>query len=137
MKPLTVVAIVVVLAVGGFILLRGANTSPSPQPSTTTKQTPTVTSNDTKENTVVYSNSGFSPGSITVKAGTTVVFKNEGGAALWVASGPHPLHTNYSQFDAKKGYLAGESYSFTFDKAGTYKYHNHLAPAHTGTVVVE
>ena len=57
--------------------------------------------------------------------------------SLWVASNPHPIHTDYSDFDAKRGYAKGERYSFTFFKQGTWKYHNHLNPGEGGVIVVE
>ena len=57
--------------------------------------------------------------------------------SLWVASNPHPIHTDYSDFDAKRGYAKGERYSFTFFKQGTWKYHNHLNSGESGVIVVE
>lgn len=90
-----------------------------------------------RENVVTYSETGFSPSILRVKAGTIVVFKNGESEAMWVASNPHPIHTDYSGFDAKRGYANGESYSFTFAKPGTWKYHNHLNPGEGGTIVVE
>ena len=56
---------------------------------------------------------------------------------MWVASAPHPTHTNYPGFDAKQGVASGEKYSFTFDKAGSWNYHDHLIPSNFGTIVVE
>lgn len=87
--------------------------------------------------TVIYSNSGFSPSSITINVGESVVFKNESNVGMWVASAPHPAHTAYQEFDAQKGIAKGEDYVFTFTKAGVWKYHNHLIPSDTGTVIVK
>lgn len=42
----------------------------------------------------------------------------------------------YPEFDAKKEIKPGESYSFTFEKVSSRKYHNHLNPSVTGTVNV-
>lgn len=96
---------------------------------------------------VTYTSSGFSPRTVTVLQGGTVVWVNESGRNMWVASVVHPTHTFYpektasdclgSSFDACVGIANGESFEFTFNSAGSWKYHNHLSPARTGTVVVE
>lgn len=86
---------------------------------------------------VVYTASGFSPKTLTIKTGDTVVFKNNSGEDFWPASGPHPTHTNYPEFDAKKAISSGGSYSFTFTRTGSWKYHNHLNPGSTGTITVQ
>ena len=100
-------------------------TSPAPQPTGPATQT------------VTYATSGFNPQSLTIKAGDTVIFKNNSAADFWPASGPHPAHTNYPEFDAKKDISTGESYSFTFTRTGSWKYHNHLNPNLTGTITVQ
>lgn len=56
---------------------------------------------------------------------------------MWVASNPHPIHTNYPAFDEKAPVINGSSWSFTFDKIGTWGYHNHRNPSSGGTIVVE
>jgi plastocyanin len=100
-------------------------------------QNGTVSGQAESLNTIVYSDSGFSPGSITVKVGDTVMFKNDSAGGMWVASAPHPVHTDYPEFDAKKIYNKGEIYSFTFQKVGTWKFHNHVKPSHFGSVTVQ
>ena len=100
-------------------------TSPAPQPQSVATQT------------VTYTASGFSPKSLTIKAGDTVIFKNNSDSNFWPASGPHPAHTNYPEFDAKQEIAPGATYSFTFTRTGSWKYHNHLNPSLTGTIVVQ
>lgn len=87
--------------------------------------------------TVSYTSSGFSPNNLTIATGTTVTFINNSNGSMWVASDPHPAHTDFSAFDARKGYAKGQSYSFTFSKAGTYGFHNHLRDDDTGTITVQ
>ena len=55
------------------------------------------------------------------------------GSNLWVASDPHPIHSDLPGLDAKG---AKESYSFTFDTAGEWGFHNHLRASDTGTIIV-
>ncbi|OGM93352.1 hypothetical protein A2333_02920 [Candidatus Wolfebacteria bacterium RIFOXYB2_FULL_49_7] len=85
---------------------------------------------------VRYTPAGFSPAPLVVSAGDMVVFRNESTADMWVASAPHPVHTDYPGFDAMRPYAQGESYSFIFTRVGTWKYHNHLNPTHYGSIVV-
>ena len=125
-----------------FIKQRGGNEALAPTNGEVTSQTSTSPPADTSTpvpstKTVTYTTSGFSPGSLTIKTGDTVVFKNNSAADFWPASGPHPTHTNYPEFDAKKAISAGASYSFTFTKTGSWKYHNHLNPTLTGTITVQ
>lgn len=86
---------------------------------------------------VDYSDSGYAPAIIRVKAGTTVNFVNNSSNLMWTASHPHPTHTGLPEFDALKGLPKDQTYSFTFQKTGTWRYHNHLSPAHAGSIVVE
>jgi plastocyanin len=78
-------------------------------------------------NTVSISGMSFSPGSITVKAGTTVTWTNN----------DNMLHTvtaddaSFSSGDMNYG----SSYSHTFSAAGTYPYHCNYHPAMKASVV--
>src|SRR3989344_2395368 len=73
----------------------------------------------------------------------TFIIMDEG--TYWPASASHPSHTVYpttggcigSTFDACKGLAQGESFDFTFNEAGEWKYHDHLNPGRTGTIIVE
>lgn len=85
---------------------------------------------------VTFTDSGFSPKTVTVAAGSTVAFMNESGGSMWVASAIHPTHQLLPGFDQLKSVAKGGSYEYTFAKVGTWTYHNHVAPTQTGTVVV-
>lgn len=97
-----------------------------------------------KEN-IVEMSSGFSPQTLTIQAGQSVIFKNIDTRAIWPASDPHPVHSDYpepggcisSTFDACKGIEPGKSWEFTFTEKGTWTYHDHLGPGMKGTIVVE
>ncbi len=111
------------------------NTTPPPTPPTTPTPTPTPPVSSSPVNISIKS-SGFSPASVTVKKGTTVNFVNDDTKAHWPASAPHPSHTDYSAFDPKQAIAPSDSWSFTFDKVGTWKYHDHFNPTQFGTVIV-
>ncbi len=86
---------------------------------------------------VIITDEGFSPATLTVKAGTTVVFTNNGQGLHWPVSDPHPVHTGLAGFDAKKGLATGETYSFTFAKTGTFGMHDHLRTSLKGSIIVQ
>ena len=86
---------------------------------------------------VEITSSGFSPQTLEISQGDTVTWTNQNSASSWPASAIHPTHTLYPGFDSKRGLKNGESYSFTFDKVGTWGYHDHLSPSTKGTIVVE
>jgi plastocyanin len=79
-------------------------------------------------NEVLMKGSVFNPGTLTVKAGTTVKFTNNDNMA-------HTATSTTGVFDS--GNLSpSRSYSYTFQTAGTYPYYCGLHPFMTGTVVV-
>lgn len=86
---------------------------------------------------VVYGSAGFSPAVLRIRKGESVTFQNNTTGSLWIASDPHPAHTNLPGFDALGGIAQGEIYTYTFTKLGTWSYHNHAQVSHRGTIVVE
>lgn len=101
--------------------------------------------------TVRYTDNGYEPAQLTVAAGETVTFVNASSRAMWTASDVHPTHRNYdgtslmqhcgdataTAFDECGSAQPGDTWSFTFQKTGTWQYHNHRYPVDTGTVTVE
>lgn len=85
---------------------------------------------------VTYGEGGFAPNSVSVKKGTIVVWTNQSQGGMWVASAVHPTHQLLPGFDQLKSVNAGGTYEYAFTKVGTWKYHNHVQAADTGTVVV-
>lgn len=96
-----------------------------------------VTAPDIQVEEIVYDGKNFQPSSLTVKVGDIVIFRNKSTKAFWPASNPHPAHTDYPEFDAKKAVAAGQTFEFKFTKEGTWKFHDHLNPTATGVVVVQ
>ncbi|MDP2665672.1 MAG: hypothetical protein Q8P23_03520 [bacterium] len=153
------IIVLIIIIVGGWFLLKGTPTSaPTTTDQTSAVQTPAVTNTTTTTSTtttssgvtVFYTASGFSPKSVTVPLGTTVTFVNQSPGSMWVASAAHPAHTAYSgtnlsqhcpdttnsAFDECAAVTSGNSYSFTFNKVGDWKYHNHVNASDFGAVIV-
>lgn len=133
-----VIATVILLALAGVGLLVVKNNSADKQPQPATQPEASLDEAVKKNQVQVeYTEAGFSPSTTAVPLGATVVFTNNSTKSMWVASDVHPTHNVYSEFDAKKGIGTGQSYEFTFDKKGSWSYHNHLVPSDAGVVVVE
>jgi len=97
------------------------------------------------DNVIEITGSGFNPSALTINAGETVTWINKNPFQAWPASAVHPTHGAYpepggclgSKFDACKGLGQGKAYSFAFNQKGTWKYHDHLDPSSTGTIIVQ
>lgn len=89
------------------------------------------------EAVIKVTNDGFAPQSVVIKKGGEVTWINESDGSAWVASAFHPTHLEYPGLDELAGMAKGKSWSFTFDKVGIWRYHDHLNPSRFGTVTVE
>lgn len=122
----------------------------APSGSTGTASGGTAAGTSAPVTTIMYTDNGFAPNSITIKKGTKVTFVNQSQLKMWIGSDNHPDHTGYSgtdksvhcpdttgtAFDQCASVNTGGSYSFTFNKTGTWGYHNHAAREDEGTIIV-
>jgi plastocyanin len=81
------------------------------------------------DTTVTIDNFTFSPGRLTVKAGTTVTWVNQDDIPHTVTSDTKAFKSNALDTDDK--------FTFTFATPGIHEYFCSLHPHMTGTVVVE
>jgi len=156
------IIIVIVVIVGGWWIFAQNNKAPVTENATTpSNQTSTINNPDqtnhapaettSKNYDVIYTDAGYSPSTLTIKVGDTVTFKNQSSGGMWTASASHPSHTAYSgtsvqqhcpdpnnaSFDECKADASGTSWSFTFNKAGDWGYHNHVNAKHFGKIIVQ
>jgi amicyanin len=89
------------------------------------------TTNPVATNSVEIKDYAYSPTTITVKVGTKVTWTNQDTVKHTVTSDPGTPAVISSELFGK-----GESFSYTFDKAGTYTYFCEPHPYMKGTVVV-
>ena len=92
--------------------------------------------NDGANFVVHVTDEGFEPQTLEVQSGETVVFENAGQKPHWPASDDHPTHTKYPEFAPLKPLEPETQWSFTFDKLGEWKYHDHQNPYLKGEVLV-
>lgn len=153
-----VIIVLIIVVAGGWYFLSNTEVKAPGTQTSVTNQMPVIGSTTTEmivetatpDATVAYTEQGFSPKSITVTLGTTITFINQSSEGMWVASAAHPTHIIYSgtglsqhcpdttnsAFDACAAVAPGDSFSFTFNKEGTWKYHNHMNASQTGAVIV-
>lgn len=116
--------------------------NPTMKPASTTEAVPpapVMKPVDEKEVyvTIEMSENGFKPDRVRVKKNTIVQFKNVGQTNMWPASNPHPSHTDYQDFDARRMVKPGETYEFRFKNVGTWGCHDHLSPGLSCRILVE
>ena len=104
------------------------------------------------DNAVIrYANGKYTPSVVHISVGQQVTWiNNETKESFWPASNIHPTHAAYPGsdikkcstvertdiFDACEPLQPSASYSFTFSNAGGWRYHDHITPSATGTIIV-
>lgn len=130
MRSVALTVGVLVLAAIGFIAIRFTTTPQAEVPVAAT---------------VTLTRQGFSPTEVAVRKGQTVRFVSGisddcdltlASCFIWPASDPHPSHEFYPEFDPREPLGPGESWIFTFDKAGDWGYHDHFKSSSRGTIRV-
>lgn len=152
-------AVLALLIVGGLAWFAFGNRAMAPteetleQTATSTTQAPANEEDGGPAFTVItLTDTGFSPASVTIAAGETVRFVNDSSRGMWVGSDDHPTHTKYDgtstrehcadgvstngTFDQCQSVNRGDYWDYTFERAGTFGYHNHVGASNTGTVIV-
>jgi plastocyanin len=129
---LSVLLVVGVLAASCGGSTGGATTTAS-GPKTTHVTAPSTTAGPATTTAggaqVVIKSTAFDPATVTIKVGESVTWTNQDPIN-------HTVVADNGEF--KSGELAnGDTFSFTFDKAGTYAYHCSIHPSMKATVVVE
>jgi plastocyanin len=142
-KTLLTIIVLIILLLGGYFLFSKPKDVVAPPveektavQNTVAEETPAV-NKAPKKYEITFSADGFSPAVLNIAVGDTVAFVNKSDGAFWPASNSHPIHADYSEFDAKTEIGTGKTYEFTFTKAGEWGYHNHLNPKMMGVVVVK
>jgi plastocyanin len=153
-----VIALIIGILLGSFVL--------HVPPHKTEVTIPPVSQPPVSEKNVIeITDIGFTPSSLTINAGEVVTFISKATAPVWPAGDAHPTHDAYPSdaynlpgdqaksfgskscveygirkgdvFDPCKMLLPEQTFSFKFNEKGTWGFHNHVRPEHTGTIIVE
>jgi plastocyanin len=141
MKKAVIVVVAILVIAGGALALtkKSDDKSTTTQPSSSQQSNSTAndsTSDQAAAATITYSDNGFSPSTVTVKSGDTILIKNTSSNPLQFDSDPHPAHTDDPELNV--GEIApGSSGTVKVMTVGTHGYHDHLNPGQTGTIIVQ
>lgn len=80
--------------------------------------------------TIDITNRGFTPNKVTIDFGDTVTWTNKD-------TTPHQVVADQARFTSSPLLAAGQSYSFTFTKSGSFTYRDGVAMNRKGTVTVK
>lgn len=131
-------AIVAILAIGGWLVWSAppaTTPSQSNSPETTSEASKDNTASSSEEATITFTDSGFSPSTLTVKPGTRVTVVNSSSRSVQFSSDDHPTHTEDPEINMDV-LAPGERGSFTVKTVGTHGFHDHLDDSKVGTLVV-
>ncbi len=87
--------------------------------------------------TITRTEEGFVPKTVFIRKGDSVRFISHTSDQCWPAADSHPSHNLYPEFDPRRALNPDESWTFTFDRAGVWNFHDHLFPETRGSVFVE
>jgi plastocyanin len=90
---------------------------------------PAACSSSNPPNTVTMKNLMYSPTTLTVSVGTTVTWKN-------TDTMQHSVTSDTGLFDSGL-FNPGGTFTYTFNTAGTYRYHCTIHAGMVGTVIVQ
>ena len=116
-----------VLALGAVTAL-AADEKEKPKAKEDERSAPT-TKRTAKTHTVTITGNRYSPAALTIKAGDTVVWKNDDDK-------DHAVNADDKSFKSDN-ISPGDDFKHTFAKAGTFKYACRYHPREKGTVTVE
>ena len=116
--PWSLLIAVLILLVIVIAVALTHNPSSNKAPTTAAKQSAQIAITDTK----------FVPQVIDVKVGTSVMWTNQDSSPHWIASDPYPKDDALKSLNSGGPKQQNESFTYTFDKAGTYSYHDELHP---------
>jgi len=134
-KTLIAIVVVIILAVGGWLAFGNKNSN-----NNSTGNSSQTSSNNSSKNSNQASTSGqvsiqnmlFTPSQVTIAKGGSVTWTNNDSIT-------HTVVDDLSNVGGpNSGDIApGQSYSFTFNKTGSFQYHCSLHPSMRGTIVVK
>lgn len=140
---IVVVILALVALAWWYISSQRSQSTLTPVPTPTVELAPTQSPEATEaasqpaQAAVTILSSGFSPPEIKIKAGDSVTWLNSDSKDHQVNSVVHPTHQVYPPLNTVGLLKAGQQKSLSFPDKGSYRYHDHLNPSSTGSVVVE
>ena len=121
-------ALAILLAACGNQAAAPAASAPTASPSAVASPSVAATQTPAAGQVVKAINFAFDPKTLTVPVGTAVTFRNDDAAA-------HTFTADGGAFDSQR-VDTGQTFAFTFSKAGTFAYHCKIHRSMTATITV-
>jgi plastocyanin len=136
-KALIAIIVVVVLGVGGWVIYdhhksnNNSNTGSSNM-SNTNSSTSNSSQSAASTGAITIKNMMFTPPQISIQKGGTVTWTNDDNTA-------HTVTDDLTNVGGPSSgdIQPGSTYSFTFNKTGSFQYHCSIHPSMRGTIVVK
>ncbi|MBI5037986.1 MAG: cupredoxin domain-containing protein [Candidatus Kerfeldbacteria bacterium] len=135
-KTLALVLIILVIVVGGFIAWYLLQNDESATTNLNNAVSTVANRQRPPESTVWIIDGNFSPSVITIRSGESVTWVNQDETARQVSSMAVGDSSAGSLFKSEE-LTTDESFTHTFDTAGTWSYYDELNPIKSGQVIVE
>lgn len=131
-KIITALIIVAIVLIAVGVYARNNSGNGNPGPASSNNSTSQTTNNSPAAGTINIKNMMFTPSQITIQKGGTVTWTNNDTTT-------HTVVDDLSNVGGpNSGDIApGSSYSFTFNKTGSFQYHCSIHPSMRGTIVVK
>ena len=131
------VAIAAIIVIGALVIngKKSNNNDMHMSTGSSSSDSNTGTDNAVATDKVSIKDFAFSPSVITVKKGTKVTWTNNDTTTHNVDVDESVEEASAEQFNSGD-LLSGKSYSYTFTKTGTYRYHCNFHPSMHGIVIV-
>ena len=128
-KKLVIGLVVIALIITASLLWLFAIAEEETSPEQFTEELETISISITQD--------GFLPETMLITQGQTVTWVNESDEPHWIASNPYPTSDDFPELNSEEPINLGDSYTFTFEETGEFKYHDRLDPETNGTIIVE
>lgn len=131
-KVLIAIIVVVVLGVGGWVIYDKHRSNNNPNMDNTNSSTSSSNQSVTSTGAITIKNMMFTPSQISILKGGTVTWTNNDSTA-------HTVVDDLSNVGGPSSgdIQPGSTYSFTFNKTGSFQYHCSIHPSMRGTIVVK
>lgn len=127
-----VLALACCAAIAALLVIRDNNLSKNPAKSSTEKVVLVAPAE------VSIKLGELMPGTVKIKVGQAVVWKNNDTVDHQIAADPYPTNTSLQDLGKGEVLKPGDSFTYMYETAGTFTYHDNLNPYKIkGVVIVE
>lgn len=132
-KIIIIVAVLLLVVLGIYFITSNKNITPTnttPETNIVSKVSQIPVTTDESSVTVDIKNLEFNPTTLNIKTGTKVTWTNSDNT-------PHTVTSEFVKLFDSKTLSPGQSYSYTFSKAGFINYSCNIHPTMKGIIIIK